>query len=157
MIPDLTKARGAGVDGLSIGGDAGTNAVIISMRALSCRYAHFLYTATPGIVLPLLRPRADDRRHHPRERAAARLQEQPLEVRGGGALRDSRLAPLDHVAVAALLRAVACPRKRAAAVGDQADTVIALGMRAFHDTFLARFSMARNATFSCPEKHCGLQ
>lgn len=28
---------------------------------------------------------------------------------------------------------------------------------AFHDIFLARSSTARNAIFSCPEKHSGLQ
>jgi len=62
----------------------------------------------------------------PDSHIAARLQEQPLEVRGGGAPRDGRLGPLDDVAGAALLRAVAFLGKRAATVGGQADAAIAL-------------------------------
>src|ERR1700739_2088509 len=55
--------------------------------------------------LPLAVPRAADHGHHLRERVALRLQEQPIEVRCR-APGTGRLGPIDHGAVAALLRAI---------------------------------------------------
>jgi hypothetical protein len=47
-ISEFTKARSAGTGGVSIGGDAGTNAVIVSLPALSRYCARFLLLPNPG-------------------------------------------------------------------------------------------------------------
>lgn len=66
-----------------------------------------------------------------------RLHEQPFEISGGAfALRRLR----DGDVVAALFRAIGPLAELAAAVGDEADAVIAGWVGAFHDTLL-RYSL----------------
>src|SRR4029077_5743076 len=68
-----------------------------------------------------------------------RLHEQPFEISGRAfALRWPR--QLDRHLVAARVRAIGPLAEQAAAVGDEADTVIAGGVGAFHDTLL-RYSL----------------
>ena len=62
-----------------------------------------------------------------------RLHEQPFEG-SGGALALRRLR--DGEVVAALFRAIVPLTEQAAAVGDEADAVVAGGIGAFHDTLL---------------------
>jgi hypothetical protein len=74
-----------------------------------------------------------------------RLHEQPFEISGGAfVLRRRR----DGEVVAALFRAIGPLAEKAAAVGDEADAVIAGGVGAFHDTLL-RHSLGVRLVDSC--------
>ena len=87
----------------------------------------------------LPRPDANRRDSHSRLQIH-RLHEQPFEISGGVfALRLRR----DGEVVAALFRAIVPLAEKAAAVGDEADVVIAGGVGAFHDTLLRRFAGVR--------------
>src|SRR5580658_7824980 len=78
------------------------------------------------------RPDASRRDRHSRLQIH-RLHEQPFEISGGAfALRRRR----ECDAVAALFRAIGPLAEQAAAMGDEADAVIADGVGAFHDTLL---------------------
>jgi hypothetical protein len=85
----------------------------------------------------LTRPDANRRDRHSRLQSH-RLHEQPFEIsRRAFALRRRR----DGEVVAARFRAIGPRAEQAAAVGDEADAVIAGGIGAFHDT-LMRHAMA---------------
>src|SRR5580692_3588704 len=89
------------------------------------------------------RPDANRRERHSRLQAR-RLHEQPFEIRGG-ALTPRRRR--DHKMVAALFRAIGPLAEKAAAVGDEADAVIAGGVGAFHDTLLRQSLVSEAWTY----------
>jgi hypothetical protein len=85
------------------------------------------------------RPDANRRDRHSRLQVH-RLHEQPFEISGRALALRRRC---DGNVVAACLRAIAPLAEKAAAVGDEADVVIAGGVGAFHDTLLRRFAGVR--------------
>src|SRR5580704_19508650 len=93
--------------------------------------------------MPAALARPDANRGHSRLQIH-RLHEQPFEISGGAfALR----LKLDCDMVAALFRAIGPLAEQAAAVGDEADAVIAGGVGAFHDTLLQNSLVSEQWTY----------
>src|SRR6202035_383030 len=98
-----------------------------------------------GLRLRPASPRPDANRRDCQSRLQIhRLHEQPFEISGRAfALR--RL--FDRKTVAALFRAIGPLAEQAAAVGDEADAVIAGGVGAFHDTLLRHSLVSERWTY----------